>query len=496
MRRFVASYSIDIVFITVIFIIMSLIKGGEFIYLFQQYRDPFIIFIGIWLLISVLAGKHRIKKSLSKSLFYITKVNLLILMFFTMLVFFLELSYSRFLLLSTVFGVTILEYIGVYLYLINIRFIDDQTNKLVESPRLSKKSTKGNEIISSSLRALIVNEIGEKPFDFIDSFLNSNYSESLFLSTSVRFNILNQPKKTYSNIVNLKEINQVRRINKFFEAVNEKIAMNGTFVCYAETYMVRKHNILQKYPSGINWIIYFFDHLWKRVAPKVFFIKKIYFFITGGYNRVFSKAEILGRLVSCGFEIVDYKEINNELFIVSKKIKKPAYDLNPSYGPIFKMRRVGQGGKIIHVYKLRTMHPFSEYLQTYLIKHNGYDNNGTGKLKDDFRRSSYGKFFRKYWLDELPQLLNVLKRDMNIVGVRPLSQARFDEFPEDFKKQRNKYKPGCLPPYVALLMPNEKDNIKAERIYLAEKEKHPFYTDVKYFFLSIYNILTNKIRSA
>ena len=85
---------------------------------------------------------------------------------------------------------------------------------------------------------------------------------------------------------------------------------------------------------------------------------------------------------------------------------------------------------------------------------------------------------------------------MSIVGVRPLSRSRFNEFPEEMKNLRIKYNPGCFPPYVALLMPNEEDNIKAERIYLNQKEKHPFWTDIKFLWLSVYNILTNKIRSA
>ena len=85
---------------------------------------------------------------------------------------------------------------------------------------------------------------------------------------------------------------------------------------------------------------------------------------------------------------------------------------------------------------------------------------------------------------------------MRLLGVRPLSQARFDEFPEDIKKERVKYRPGCIPPYVSLLMQDEKGNIEAERIYLKEKSKHPFSTDVKFLYLALYNILTNKIRSA
>jgi lipopolysaccharide/colanic/teichoic acid biosynthesis glycosyltransferase len=213
-----------------------------------------------------------------------------------------------------------------------------------------------------------------------------------------------------------------------------------------------------------------------------------------GVNRVLSKAEVLGRLVSCGFSIVDYKEYNDLLYFIVKKVKVPKQNYQPSYGPLFKMRRVGKNGKIIYVYKFRTMHPYAEFLQDYIVSKYGYSD--IGKPANDFRLTKWGKFLRKYWLDELPQLINVLKGEMKLVGVRPLSERFLNEYPEDIKQKRLKYKPGCIPPYVALLKQEVSEYIEAERIYLLDKEKHPYTTDIKYLFKGIYNILTNKIRSA
>jgi hypothetical protein len=157
------------------------------------------------------------------------------------------------------------------------------------------------------------------------------------------------------------------------------------------------------------------------------------------------------------------------------------------------MTRIGKHGKLIKVYKVRTMHPYSEFLQDFIIKRNGY--NHLGKPANDFRLTAWGKIFRKLWLDEIPQILNLIKGDLAIVGVRPLSQVRYNQFPEDIKKERIKYKPGCIPPYVSLCMPDAIGNITAERIYLREMRCRPFVTNMKYFLLAVYNIATNKIRS-
>jgi len=105
--------------------------------------------------------------------------------------------------------------------------------------------------------------------------------------------------------------------------------------------------------------------------------------------------------------------------------------MDPSYGPIYRMPRIGKNGKIIKVFKFRTMHPYAEYLQDYVLGINGYAT--SGKPANDFRLTPWGKVMRKYWLDELPQLLNVLLGQLKIVGVRPVSQRYFDDIPKDLQ---------------------------------------------------------------
>jgi lipopolysaccharide/colanic/teichoic acid biosynthesis glycosyltransferase len=290
-------------------------------------------------------------------------------------------------------------------------------------------------------------------------------------------------------------MNDLRRINKFLEQTNEVMDGGQLLVGSFETYRARRHRIaFYKVPIlKYAWITSEFIFL--RIFPKVPVLKQLYFSITSGKGRLLSKAEMLGRLVCCGFEIVSHESINGITWFAAKKVKAPTYDKNASYGPLFKMRRIGKGGKIFHVLKFRTMHPYSEYLQDYVLQRNGYAE--SGKPADDFRLTPWGKFMRRYWLDELPQLLNVLKGEMKLVGVRPVSPRYFEDIPPHLQALRVTQKPGCIPPYVALnRKPSVEGVLNAEEEYLLEKKRNPYFTDTRYFFQAIYNIVVKRKRSA
>jgi len=206
-----------------------------------------------------------------------------------------------------------------------------------------------------------------------------------------------------------------------------------------------------------------------------------------------SRAETFGRLYSCGFEVVDERMVNNEIFFVARKIKDPVFDNNPTYGPLIRLKRYGKGGKLFNVYKLRTMHAYSEYLQQYIYDRNALDEGG--KFKDDFRITTEGRFFRKFWLDELPMFINVMKGQMKIVGVRPLSRHYFSLYSEELKEKRIKHKPGLVPPFYADMPKTLEEIMASEMRYLEAYEKHPFKTDFRYFFKAMHNIFIKRARS-
>ncbi|WP_146066568.1 sugar transferase, partial [Candidatus Venteria ishoeyi] len=172
---------------------------------------------------------------------------------------------------------------------------------------------------------------------------------------------------------------------------------------------------------------------------------------------------------------------------------EPAFDHKATYGPLIRLRRVGKDGKLFNVFKMRTMHPYSEYLQEYV--HNLNNLQEGGKFKDDFRISSTGKLMRKLWLDELPMIINLLKGDMKLVGVRPLSQHYFSLFTKELQEKRTNYKPGLVPPFYADMPKTLEEIMDTEMKYLLAYEKHPFRTDWKYFWKAFYNIVFRRARS-
>lgn len=125
------------------------------------------------------------------------------------------------------------------------------------------------------------------------------------------------------------------------------------------------------------------------------------------------------------------------LLWVSYKIQQE----EPGNPVIFKQTRVGREGKEFTMYKFRSMCVDAENKLEELLNKNEVEG-AMFKMKEDPRVTKIGKFIRKSSLDELPQLLNVLKGDMSLVGPRPPLEREVKEYtPHD--KQRLLVKPGC-----------------------------------------------------
>ena len=115
-------------------------------------------------------------------------------------------------------------------------------------------------------------------------------------------------------------------------------------------------------------------------------------------------------------------------------------------GPVFFIQeRVGLNKRRFRMYKFRTMIVGAEKIQANLERQNEADG-PVFKIKHDPRVTRLGRFLRKFSIDELPQLINILRGDMSLVGPRPLPVRDYQGFDQDRQRRRFSVRPGltCL----------------------------------------------------
>jgi len=286
------------------------------------------------------------------------------------------------------------------------------------------------------------------------------------------------------NIIINNDLNSIRKINLFLKSLYENIHTNQKIYITFENNSQRNNRLSKKYTVIFRVIDFFIN---RAIFKKGTFLNK--------YYRSLSTAEVMGRAIYNNFEINDCFSKNKKTIIIMSKTKSHKSFSEPSTNIILRLNRYGKDLKTFKLYKIRTMHIYSEFLQDYMVDSFGYTKKG--KPNNDFRITSWGRIIRKLWLDELPQLLNLLKGDMKIFGVRPLSKSYMNEVPIELLKLRSSVKPGCVPPYVSLLKQSEAEYFISEKIYLDEytNSKLPFLVDIKYLILAFKNIMLGKILS-
>lgn len=109
--------------------------------------------------------------------------------------------------------------------------------------------------------------------------------------------------------------------------------------------------------------------------------------------------------------------------------------------PFYSQVRIGKNGRRFRMWKLRSMVKNADALKKELLAQNEIEG-AMFKMKDDPRITRVGHFIRKYSLDELPQLFNVLKGDMSLIGPRPPLPEEVAQY-TDYQKQRLLVTPGC-----------------------------------------------------
>jgi lipopolysaccharide/colanic/teichoic acid biosynthesis glycosyltransferase len=331
---------------------------------------------------------------------------------------------------------------------------------------------------------------------YFNSFMDVNEYSTAIIGTKEIAADDYTPEPWIKNIITRGHLNQLPSLNNFIEKANRLLPDQGILAGKMISKEARKEAIRKAHNNTfLFFLVYMFDFIWHRMAPKFKYIRPLYKKLNDGKERVFAVAEVLGRMVAGGFEIIDYEQVDSEVYFVARKVKEPSFKVSKPNALIFRMNRITKGGEMRDFYKLRTMHWYAEYLQHFMYRENGLNEGGKFKNDDDFRIPAWGKFFRRYWLDELPMLYNLLKGDLKLVGVRPLSSQYFNLYTKEFRERRKKYKPGLIPPFYVDLPDTLEEIMASEKKYLTQYDKSPVWTDIKYFFKTIYNIVFNHARS-
>lgn len=159
-----------------------------------------------------------------------------------------------------------------------------------------------------------------------------------------------------------------------------------------------------------------------------------------------------------------------------------------SKGPVFFLHtRIGKNGKNIKIYKFRTMVTNAEELIKEFTPEQMKEYKENYKLTNDPRITKIGKFLRKTSLDELPQLINIIKGDLSIIGPRPVVKDELEKYGENMAKFLS-VTPGLTGNWAA----NGRNNTTYEermKLELEYVDNISLKTDIKIFFQTIFAVI-------
>ena len=258
---------IDLIILSGSYVLMAGLKPVMVSYMSTRYLIGFGVTLSLWLITSFYFKKFQIIRKEKPTFLFrnILLPNLIALAFVAFIIYaFNTTFFSRMMVFGT-FGVaTMVEmmFFSLYTYLL-VSPEYDAAKAFLEQPPTATDLRKLKETVTHShlhaepeaLRQAIIEECGEKAEVFIEKHVDLADEKVLITATLTRFNILRQPDNHYETIVNIRRINDIRHLNKYFEAVNHKLPQNGRFIGCGETSDMRRKRILAKYPPVFNWFM-------------------------------------------------------------------------------------------------------------------------------------------------------------------------------------------------------------------------------------------------
>lgn len=212
----------------------------------------------------------------------------------------------------------------------------------------------------------------------------------------------------------------------------------------------------------------------------------------GGYliintNQIsLHKIELAGMMMYYGFETFSGDFLNNKKYTIAQKKYEKSKIEQPALSFLIKLDRVGRDGKNLKIHKFRSMYRYSEFLHQGMLESSGLSS--IGKVSSDPRITPLGRFMRKYWIDELPQILDLMTFKIKLVGIRAMSYAFFEKYPQKYKEKYFKVKPGLIGPIFDEKTAGFNEIVNVEEDYLDNYLKNPIKTDLKIFFKTIFMI--------
>ena len=156
---------------------------------------------------------------------------------------------------------------------------------------------------------------------------------------------------------------------------------------------------------------------------------------------------------------------------------------SPGASPIYVQERVGKDGRRFRFYKFRSLVPNADKMLENLLEQNEMDGPAF-KMKDDRRITRFGRFIRRNSIDELPQLWNVLKGDLSLVGPRPALPREVEQY-TGYHRQRLLVRPGLICYWQVQPRRNRlsfEEWVSLDLKYISERN---FWLDIKSLFKTV-----------
>ncbi len=242
-QRFQVFYIIvDVLLVTLSFLFFIWLKPASKSYYLPEYYMPFLIFLAVWLIVSIVIGKyqlHKVRKP--KDIYVYTLIaNITIVGIITSLIFFNNLfSYSRLIVFGTIILSTVLELFIGYIFSA-YKFAQPVMEKQIQQKKVKAKVFPPNvheEFDREKTREkrhgqrdFIVETKSKKVFNYLNRYVDVGDPHAVVFNTTKIANVETLADGYFNKMVNLHKVNDIRRVNKFFETINERVPYGGLYI--------------------------------------------------------------------------------------------------------------------------------------------------------------------------------------------------------------------------------------------------------------------------